>query len=138
MLTHTDVETLFHEFGHALHSIVTRAKYARFAGSNVPGDFVEAPSQMLQNWVWDKTVLDTFAADYRDPSKKIPAEMIQKMNDAKLATAGDVVSAAIRLGFARSRVARRSIRRTRLTIASRSPIRFWKRFFCRSIPTRRS
>jgi thimet oligopeptidase len=88
LLSHQDVETLFHEFGHALHSIVTRAKYARFAGTNVPRDFVEAPSQMLQNWVWDKKVLDTFAADYRDPSKKIPAEIIQKMNDAKLATAG--------------------------------------------------
>src|SRR6266550_3573999 len=88
LLTHQDVETLFHEFGHALHSIVTRAKYGRFAGTNVPGDFVEAPSQMLQNWVWDKKVLDTFAADYRDPSKKIPAEVIQKMNEAKLATAG--------------------------------------------------
>src|SRR5207249_1449335 len=49
---------------------------------------VEAPSQMLQNWVWDKKVLDTFAADYRDPSKKIPAEIIKKMNDAKLADAG--------------------------------------------------
>jgi thimet oligopeptidase len=88
LMTHTDVETLFHEFGHALHSIVTRAKYGRFAGTHVPGDFVEAPSQMLQNWVWDKKVLDTFAADYRDPSKKIPAEIIKKMNDAKLATAG--------------------------------------------------
>jgi thimet oligopeptidase len=88
LLTHSDVETLFHEFGHALHSIVTRAKYGRFAGAHVPGDFVEAPSQMLQNWVWDKRVLDTFAADYRDPSKKIPAEIIKKMNDAKLANAG--------------------------------------------------
>jgi thimet oligopeptidase len=87
LMTHTDVETLFHEFGHALHSITTRAHYVRFAGTNVPGDFVEAPSQMLQNWVWDKNVLDTFAADYRDPSKKIPAETVQKMNDAKLATA---------------------------------------------------
>jgi thimet oligopeptidase len=88
LMTHSDVETLFHEFGHALHSITTRAKYGRFAGTHVPGDFVEAPSQMLQNWVWDKKVLDTFAADYRDPSKKIPAELIKKMNDAKLATAG--------------------------------------------------
>ncbi|HVF72048.1 MAG TPA: M3 family metallopeptidase [Chthoniobacterales bacterium] len=87
LLTHTDVETLFHEFGHALHTIVTRAKYSRFSGTNVPGDFVEAPSQMLQAWVWDKTVLDTFAADYRDPSKKIPAETIAKMKEAKLATA---------------------------------------------------
>ena len=88
LMTHQEVETLFHEFGHALHSIVTRAKYGRFAGTHVPGDFVEAPSQMLQNWVWDKKVLDTFAADYRDPSKKIPAEIIKKMNDAKLASAG--------------------------------------------------
>jgi len=88
LMTHTDVETLFHEFGHALHTITTRAKYGRFSGTHVPGDFVEAPSQMLQNWVWDKKVLDAFAADYRDPSKKIPAETIQKMNDAKLATAG--------------------------------------------------
>src|SRR6266536_2216703 len=88
LLTHQEVETLFHEFGHALHSIVTRAKYGRFAGTHVPGDFVEAPSQMLQNWVWDKKVLDTFAADYRDPAKKIPAEIVKKMNDAKLANAG--------------------------------------------------
>jgi oligopeptidase A len=88
LMTHQDVETLFHEFGHALHSIVTRAKSGRFAGTHVPGDFVEAPSQMLQNWVWDKKVLDTFAADYRDPSKKIPAEIVKKLNEAKLANAG--------------------------------------------------
>jgi thimet oligopeptidase len=88
LMTHQDVETLFHEFGHALHSIVTRAKYGRFAGTHVPGDFVEAPSQMLQNWVWDKKVLDTFAADYRDPSKKIPVDIVKQLNDAKLANAG--------------------------------------------------
>jgi thimet oligopeptidase len=86
LLSHSDVETLFHEFGHALHSIVTTAKTQRFSGTNVPADFVEAPSQMLQNWVWDKKVLDTFAADYRDPSKKIPAATIAKMKEAKLAT----------------------------------------------------
>ena len=90
LLSHSDVETLFHEFGHALHTITTRAKYGRFAGTIVPRDFVEAPSQMLQNWVWEKKVLDTFAADYRDPSKKIPGDIIKKMNDAKLATAGVV------------------------------------------------
>ena len=88
LMTHSDVETLFHEFGHCLHEITTRSKYGRFAGTHVPGDFVEAPSQMLQNWVWDKKVLDTFAADYRDPSKKIPGDIIQKMNEAKKATAG--------------------------------------------------
>jgi Zn-dependent oligopeptidase len=88
LLSHDDVETLFHEFGHVLHSIVTRVKAGRFAGSHVPGDFVEAPSQMLQNWVWDKKVLDTFASDYRDASKKIPAETIEKLKEARLATIG--------------------------------------------------
>jgi len=88
LLSHSEVETLFHEFGHVLHTITTRAKYGRFAGTHVPTDFVEAPSQMLQNWVWDKNVLDSFAADYREPSKKIPGDTIQKMKDAKLATAG--------------------------------------------------
>jgi thimet oligopeptidase len=88
LLSHSEVETLFHEFGHVLHTITTRAKYGRFAGTHVPTDFVEAPSQMLQNWVWEKNVLDSFAADYRESSKKIPDETIQKMKDAKLATAG--------------------------------------------------
>ncbi len=88
LLSHNDVETLFHEFGHAMHSILTRAKYGRFSGTSVPRDFVEAPSQMLENWVWDKNVLDSFAADYRDPSKKIPAEILAKLKDARLATEG--------------------------------------------------
>jgi thimet oligopeptidase len=88
LLEHQEVETLFHEFGHAMHSILTRAKYARFSGTSVPRDFVEAPSQMLENWVWDKKVLDSFAADYRDPSKKIPAEILAKLKEARLATEG--------------------------------------------------
>src|SRR4029077_10368512 len=88
LLTHIDVETLFHEFGHVMHAILTRAQYARFAGTNVPVDFVEAQSQMLQAWVWDKKVLDTFAADYRDPTKKIPAETIEKRKEPPPATTG--------------------------------------------------
>lgn len=88
LLPHADVETLFHEFGHAMHSILTRAHHARFAGTSVPRDFVEAPSQMLENWAWDKSVLDSFAADYRDPSKKIPQEILAKLKEAKLATVG--------------------------------------------------
>jgi thimet oligopeptidase len=88
LLAHSDVETIFHEFGHAMHSMMTRAKYARFSGTSVPRDFVEAPSQMLENWVWDKKVLDSFAADYRDPSKKIPADILAKLREAKFATEG--------------------------------------------------
>ncbi len=88
LLAHSDVETLFHEFGHAMHAIMTRAKYSRFSGTSVPRDFVEAPSQMLENWVWDKKVLDSFAADYRDPTKKIPAGILAKLKEAKLGTEG--------------------------------------------------
>ena len=88
LLAHTDVETIFHEFGHAMHSMMTRAKYGRFSCTSVPRDFVEAPSQMLENWVWDKKVLDSFAADYRDPAKKIPADILAKLKEARLATEG--------------------------------------------------
>lgn len=89
LLTHQDVETMFHEFGHAMHGILTRARFARFAGSSVPGDFVEAPSQMLEAWVWDKGVLDSFAADYRDPSKKIPPAILGQLKAAKYAIYGN-------------------------------------------------
>ena len=88
LLSHDDVETIFHEFGHVMHGVLTRANYARFSGTSVPQDFVEAPSQMLENWAWDKSVLDTFAADYRDPSKKIPAEILAQLKAARLATEG--------------------------------------------------
>lgn len=88
LLPHEDVETLFHEFGHAMHAILTRAKYGRFAGTSVPRDFVEAPSQMLENWVWDKRVLDSFAADYRDPTRKIPEEVLNQLKASKLAIEG--------------------------------------------------
>ncbi len=86
LLSHDNVETLFHEFGHALHGILTQTRYTRFAGTSVPRDFVEAPSQMLENWIWDKTVLDSFAADYRDSSKKIPEAVLAKLKEAKKAT----------------------------------------------------
>ena len=88
LLSHDEVETLFHEFGHAMHTILTRAKYSRFSGTSVPQDFVEAPSQMLENWAWDKTVLDSFAADYRDPRKKIPQEILDQLKASRLATMG--------------------------------------------------
>jgi len=87
LLKHTDVETLFHEFGHAMHGVLTRAKFARFSGSSVPRDFVEAPSQMLENWVWDKKVLDSFAADYRDQFR-IPSGILNQLKASKLAISG--------------------------------------------------
>ncbi|PWT86803.1 MAG: hypothetical protein C5B58_00810 [Acidobacteria bacterium] len=88
LMTHGDVTTIFHEFGHAMHSILTQAKYMRFSGTNVPLDFVEAPSQMLEYFTWDKNVLDSFAADYRDPAKKIPPQILDQLRAADLATKG--------------------------------------------------
>jgi thimet oligopeptidase len=88
LLAHHEVETLFHEFGHAMNSILTRANYSRFSGTSVPRDFVEAPSQMLENWVWEKAVLDSFAGHYKNPGEKIPASVVAKLKDAKLATVG--------------------------------------------------
>lgn len=99
LLTHREVETVFHEFGHALHSILTRARYARFSGTSVPRDFVEVPSQILENWVWEKQVLDSFAADYRDSKKKIPAEIISKLKEAKLATVGTFYRRQLSMGI---------------------------------------
>jgi Zn-dependent oligopeptidase len=88
LLSHDEVEIVFHEFGHAMHTITTRANYARFSGTSVPQDFVEAPSQMLENWAWDKKVLDSFAADYRDPSKKIPQEVLNQLKASRQASMG--------------------------------------------------
>ena len=86
LLKQNDVVTLFHEFGHVMHAMLSRSRYVAQGGFTVPQDFVEAPSQMLENWVWDKAVLDTFAADYRDTSKKIPAETIAALVAARQAT----------------------------------------------------
>ena len=86
LLSYDDVQTLFHEFGHALHSVLTQARYQEFSGTSVPRDFVEAPSQMLENWVRDKQVLDRFAVDYRDGTSRIPAGVLDRLEEARLAT----------------------------------------------------
>lgn len=77
--SHQDVETIFHEFGHVMHMTLTKAHYERFSGANTAWDFVEAPSQMLENWVWDPTVLASLSGSYKDPSKKLPEDLLQKM-----------------------------------------------------------
>ncbi len=79
LLDHGDVETIFHEFGHIMHQTLTRAPYASLSGSNVAQDFVEAPSQMLENWVWNKEILNSLSGHYLDHSKKLPNELLEKM-----------------------------------------------------------
>jgi len=88
LMTHGEVETVFHEFGHAMHTILTQASYTQFAGASVPRDFVEAPSQMFEAWAWDPAVLATFAADWRDPSRRLPQERVAAMKEAEMATVG--------------------------------------------------
>ncbi|MBC7742388.1 MAG: Zn-dependent oligopeptidase [Bdellovibrionaceae bacterium] len=83
LLTHGEVETFFHEFGHIMHQTLTRAPYATLAGSNVAQDFVEAPSQMLENWVWDKNILSRISGHYLRPDEKLPEDLLKKMLSAE-------------------------------------------------------
>lgn len=76
------VETFFHEFGHVLHNILTTAELYSHSGTSVPRDFVEAPSQIFENWVWNYDVLKTFAKHYKT-GEVLPKEMFDKMLAAK-------------------------------------------------------
>ncbi len=83
LLEHGEVKTLFHEFGHIMHQVLTTAKWASFAGTSVKRDFVEAPSQMLENWVWETETLPKLSGHYKDPSKKLPKDQIDRLVKAK-------------------------------------------------------
>ena len=82
LLRHSEVETLFHEFGHILHQVLTRSPYVRFAGTNVQRDFVEAPSQMLEHWVWEPAVLRGFTKHVRT-GEPLPEALLAQMVAAK-------------------------------------------------------
>ncbi len=82
LLSHGEVETFFHEFGHIMHDILTTAKYASQSGASVAWDFVEAPSQMLENWVWDKKMLNILSEHYKT-KKNLPKSMLDNMLKAK-------------------------------------------------------
>ncbi len=99
LLSLDEVETLFHEFGHVLHSMMSQVEFYRFSGTSVPRDFVEAPSQMLEYWLESKEVLDRFAADYRDPSKKISRDTLTRITEAKKATVATTYSRQLLLGL---------------------------------------
>ena len=83
LLTHDDVETFFHEFGHIMHQTLTRAPYASLSGSSVAQDFVEAPSQMLENWVWNKDILKVISGHYQNTNEKLPTELLNQMLAAR-------------------------------------------------------
>eukprot|EP00744_Colponema_vietnamica_P010475 GILI01014804.1.p1 GENE.GILI01014804.1~~GILI01014804.1.p1 ORF type:complete len:581 (-),score=171.58 GILI01014804.1:53-1672(-) len=81
LFMHDDVETFFHEFGHAIHGLMGRSKMCTFAGTRVKRDFVELPSQMLEEWLWDRAILQKVSKHYQT-GKPLPDELI----DAKIAS----------------------------------------------------
>ena len=87
LLSHDNVETYFHEFGHLVHGVLTKSPLMAYAGTSVARDFVEAPSQMLENWVWQKESLNLFAQHYQT-GETIPDSLLNKMVAAKNVNSG--------------------------------------------------
>jgi thimet oligopeptidase len=98
-LSMDEVETLFHEFGHVMHESLTVARYATQAGTSSARDFVEAPSQMLENWVYQPEILAMLSEDPKNPGQPMPAELMQKIARARNYDAGVHFSRQIFLGL---------------------------------------
>ena len=87
LITHGEVTTLFHEMGHAIHGLLSKITYRSLSGTSVLWDFVELPSQVQENWCYEKETLDNISGHF-ETGEKIPAELIEKVRNAKNFMAG--------------------------------------------------
>jgi peptidyl-dipeptidase Dcp len=81
LLNMDEVETMFHEFGHAIHGLLTQCTYPSLSGTNVSRDFVEMPSQVMENWCWEPEVMKTYAIHYKT-GEVMPKELMDKIQQA--------------------------------------------------------
>lgn len=98
LLQHSEVETFFHEFGHVLHQNLGRTELGTFSGTNTERDFVEAPSQIMENWTWDATVLRRFARHY-ETGEPIPDELVDQLVAARDLNKGRFYLGQMTLGW---------------------------------------
>lgn len=98
LLTFDEVNTFLHEFGHALHGMLSRSSYETLSGTSVYRDFVELPSHIMENWLLEKEYLDRFAFHY-ETGEKMPAALLQKIVDASNYNAGYATLRQLSFGY---------------------------------------
>ena len=98
LLTFAEVTTIFHEFGHCLHGLLSNRKYTSVGGTSVFWDFVELPSQIMENWVGEKEALSLFAHHY-ETGEVIPDELLNKIKDSKNFMSGTMCLRQLSLGY---------------------------------------